>query len=230
MIDPPSGIISIACFITKYAPRTLMPNRVSKNASQRAGRTDARAPFAFAGPGRYPGRPQLARPPNLPLRYRANGKDGLRAGHANFSPEVVAQMTGAGNYIGAGFALQQGFIFTTMILSAATVHLIEKNFMAAARWCLAATALSGVGLIQSYVFTRRRDRKFRRSCLAIRGRVHGHGSGFSASPVAGRRSHGLRLGANATCRVRRNCHDRSALDFRPATRRSWNVRQGRELR
>ena len=33
MIDPPSGIISIACFITKYAPRTLMPNRASKNAS-----------------------------------------------------------------------------------------------------------------------------------------------------------------------------------------------------
>ena len=33
MIDPPSGIISIACFITKYAPRTLMANRVSKNAS-----------------------------------------------------------------------------------------------------------------------------------------------------------------------------------------------------
>jgi AGZA family xanthine/uracil permease-like MFS transporter len=40
-----------------------------------------------------------------------------------------------------------------MILSAATVHLIEKHFISAALWCLAAAALSGVGLMHSYVFT-----------------------------------------------------------------------------
>jgi hypothetical protein len=33
MINPPCDIISIACFIRKYASRTLMPNRASKNAS-----------------------------------------------------------------------------------------------------------------------------------------------------------------------------------------------------
>jgi AGZA family xanthine/uracil permease-like MFS transporter len=80
-------------------------------------------------------------------------KDGLREGHVAFSPEAVAQMTAAGNYIGGGFALEQGFIFTAMILSAVTVHLIEKNFVSAAFWCFAAAALSGVGLMHSYVFT-----------------------------------------------------------------------------
>jgi adenine/guanine/hypoxanthine permease len=80
-------------------------------------------------------------------------KDGLRAGHAAFSPEIVAKMTDGGNYIGGGFALEQGFIFTAMILSAVTVHLIEKRFVSAAVWCLAAAALSGVGLMHSYAFT-----------------------------------------------------------------------------
>ena len=80
-------------------------------------------------------------------------KDGLRAGHAAFSPELVTKMTAAGTYIGGGFALEQGFIFTAMILSAATVHLIEKRFASAAVWCLAAAALSSVGLMHSYAFT-----------------------------------------------------------------------------
>jgi len=62
-------------------------------------------------------------------------------------------MTESGNYIGGGFALEQGFIFTAMILSAVTVHLIEKRFTKAALWCLAAAALSAVGLMHSYVFT-----------------------------------------------------------------------------
>jgi AGZA family xanthine/uracil permease-like MFS transporter len=80
-------------------------------------------------------------------------KDGLRAGHATFSPALVAKMTETGNYIGGGFALEQGFIFTSMILSAVTVHLIEKRFTRASLWCLAAAALSAVGLMHSYVFT-----------------------------------------------------------------------------
>jgi AGZA family xanthine/uracil permease-like MFS transporter len=54
---------------------------------------------------------------------------------------------------GGGFALEQGFIFTAMILSAVTVHLIERNFVRAALWCLAAAALSGVGLMHSCAFT-----------------------------------------------------------------------------
>jgi AGZA family xanthine/uracil permease-like MFS transporter len=80
-------------------------------------------------------------------------KDGLRAAGATFSPELVAKMEAAGNYISGGFALEQGFIFTAMILSAATVHLIERRFAVAALWCLAAAGLAAVGLIHSYALT-----------------------------------------------------------------------------
>ena len=77
-------------------------------------------------------------------------KDGLRAGGTIFSPELVAKMEAAGTYIGGGFALEQGFIFTAMILSAATVYLIERRFTVAAVWCVVGAALSAVGLIHSY--------------------------------------------------------------------------------
>ena len=80
-------------------------------------------------------------------------KDGLRAGGAPFTHATEAKMAAAGNYIAGGFALDQGFIFTAMILSAVTVHLIERRFLAAALWCLVAAALSAVGLMHSYAFT-----------------------------------------------------------------------------
>lgn len=80
-------------------------------------------------------------------------KDGLRAGGTTFSPELAEKMAASGNYIAGGFALEQGFIFTAMILSAATVNLIERRFVGAAMWCLAAAALSSVGLMHSYAFT-----------------------------------------------------------------------------
>ncbi|MDX2288034.1 MAG: hypothetical protein NW217_04355 [Hyphomicrobiaceae bacterium] len=80
-------------------------------------------------------------------------KEGLRAGGTAFSPELEAKMAAAGNYIAGGFALEQGFIFTAMILSAVTVHLIERRFVAAAVWSIAAAGLSAVGLMHSYVFT-----------------------------------------------------------------------------
>ena len=39
-------------------------------------------------------------------------------------------------WIDGAFALEQGFIFTAMILSAATVGVIERRFRAAAAWCV----------------------------------------------------------------------------------------------
>ena len=59
----------------------------------------------------------------------------------------------AGNSISGGFALEQGFIFTAMILSAATVYLIERRFGLAALWCRAAAGLSATGLMHSYHLT-----------------------------------------------------------------------------
>lgn len=56
-------------------------------------------------------------------------------------------------WIHGAFALEQGFIFSAMILSAATVAVIERKFRTAAYWCAAGAVLSLVGLLHSYQFT-----------------------------------------------------------------------------
>src|SRR4029077_21213891 len=50
-------------------------------------------------------------------------------------------------------SLQQGFIFTSMILAAIGVALIERRFKTASLWSLAGAVLSVVGLIQAYELT-----------------------------------------------------------------------------
>jgi len=49
--------------------------------------------------------------------------------------------------------LEQGFIFTAMILAAATVAIIERRFVSAAVWCFGAAVLALTGFIHSYRFT-----------------------------------------------------------------------------
>ncbi len=49
-------------------------------------------------------------------------------------------------------ALESGFIFTSMILAAVSVFLIERDFLKAAYWSLAAGALSFFGVIHSVAF------------------------------------------------------------------------------
>jgi AGZA family xanthine/uracil permease-like MFS transporter len=55
-------------------------------------------------------------------------------------------------WLHGAFALETGFIFTAMILAAATVAVIERKFRVAAAWCGAAVVLSLTGLMHSYVF------------------------------------------------------------------------------
>lgn len=50
-------------------------------------------------------------------------------------------------------ALERGFIFTSMILAAMTVALIEGKFRQAALWALAASAVSATGLMHGYEIT-----------------------------------------------------------------------------
>jgi AGZA family xanthine/uracil permease-like MFS transporter len=50
-------------------------------------------------------------------------------------------------------SLQQGFIFTSMILAAIGVALIERQFKKAAAWSLAAAVFSAIGLIHAYELT-----------------------------------------------------------------------------
>ena len=86
-------------------------------------------------------------------------KQGLRAagyGSADgvpFSADLIATFHKADVWIDGAFALEQGFIFTAMILSALTVAVIERQFMRAAIWSWTAAALSATGLMHSYRWT-----------------------------------------------------------------------------
>ena len=86
-------------------------------------------------------------------------KSGLRAagvGAAGGPPltgGVVDAFLGSDVWMGGGFALEQGFIFTAMILSAGTVMIIERRFRAAAGWFAAGAVLSALGLTHAWKLT-----------------------------------------------------------------------------
>jgi len=69
------------------------------------------------------------------------------------SAELLDRFRAFDNWIGGGFAIEQGFILSAMLLSAATVAVIERRFARAAAWCFVAAALSATGLMHSYRFT-----------------------------------------------------------------------------
>jgi AGZA family xanthine/uracil permease-like MFS transporter len=84
-------------------------------------------------------------------------KSGLRAagvgapGGPPFSASVLDAFTRSDTWIHGAFALEQGFIFSSMLLAAATVAIIERHFRRAAAWCAVCSALSAVGLMHAYV-------------------------------------------------------------------------------
>jgi AGZA family xanthine/uracil permease-like MFS transporter len=86
-------------------------------------------------------------------------KNGLRAagvgapGGPGFGPDLVAKFVASDTWIEGAFALEQGFIFASMILAAATVAIIERRFARAGAWMLAAAALSAAGLMHGYQYT-----------------------------------------------------------------------------
>ncbi|NVB38602.1 NCS2 family permease [Pseudenhygromyxa sp. WMMC2535] len=85
-------------------------------------------------------------------------KNGLRAAGlgnptAPFGEGLVASFQANDLWIDGAFALEQGFIFTAMILATVTVLIIERKFTIAGLWLLAAAALSSVGLMHGYRWT-----------------------------------------------------------------------------
>jgi AGZA family xanthine/uracil permease-like MFS transporter len=86
-------------------------------------------------------------------------KNGLRAagygtpGGPSFSETLLPLFEQSDTFIHGAFALEQGFIFTAMILSALTVAVIEQRFIQAALWCWAGALLSACGLMHAYAFT-----------------------------------------------------------------------------
>ena len=86
-------------------------------------------------------------------------RSGLRAagvgapGGPPLTDGVVDAFLGSDVWMRGGFALDQGFIFTAMILSAGTVMIIERRFRAAAGWFAVGAALSATGLVHSWRLT-----------------------------------------------------------------------------
>ena len=86
-------------------------------------------------------------------------KSGLRAagvgapGGPPLTEGVVNAFLGSDVWMRGGFALDQGFIFTAMILSAGTVMIIERRFRAAAGWFAVGAALSAAGLMHAWRLT-----------------------------------------------------------------------------
>ena len=73
---------------------------------------------------------------------RGAGKSLYEVGLKGFRHESVA--------IHGMIALERGFIFTSMILAAIGVALIERNFFRAGAWSFAAALLSALGIIHAY--------------------------------------------------------------------------------
>ena len=86
-------------------------------------------------------------------------KNGLRAaGYGSpdgpaFSTALIEAFQRSDTWIEGAFALEQGFIFSAMVLAAVTVYVIERRWFHAAAWSFAGAALSGVGLMHGYAFT-----------------------------------------------------------------------------
>jgi AGZA family xanthine/uracil permease-like MFS transporter len=85
-------------------------------------------------------------------------KNGLRAAGLGgpvgpFSEAVVAEFQKSDIWIEGAFSLEQGFLFTSMLLAAAVVAVIERRWERAAVWTAAAATLSALGLMHSYRWT-----------------------------------------------------------------------------
>jgi len=86
-------------------------------------------------------------------------KAGLHAAGAGapggtpFSAGLIAAFGLSDIWIDGALRLEQGFILSAMLLAAMTVAVIERQFLRAALWCLAAAGLSALGLMHSYQWT-----------------------------------------------------------------------------
>ena len=78
---------------------------------------------------------------------------GLGESGRPFSEAIIAEFLKSDTWVQGAFALEQGFLFTAMLLSAAVVGVIERRWTVAAAWCTVAAALSATGLMHSYQWT-----------------------------------------------------------------------------
>ncbi|RMG94058.1 MAG: NCS2 family permease [Deltaproteobacteria bacterium] len=78
---------------------------------------------------------------------------GLGTEQSPFGPHLAAAFAASDTWIEGGFALEQGFVFSSMLLAAATVAAIERRFAQGAAWLAALAILSATGLVHGYRYT-----------------------------------------------------------------------------
>lgn len=79
-------------------------------------------------------------------------KDGARAAGAEFGSALGDKLAGVGLFPDGMFSLEQGFIFTAMLLAAAVVAIIEGRFRQAAGWFAAGGALTVTGIMHGWAW------------------------------------------------------------------------------
>ena len=82
-------------------------------------------------------------------------KTSIGAGGAALNAPLLAAAHAAGAYIGGGFALEQGFLYSAMIWSAIVVCIVDREWHRAAVWCGIGGLLALTGLMHSYALTGR---------------------------------------------------------------------------
>ena len=85
-------------------------------------------------------------------------KNGLKAAGMGtaarpFTEALVGEFQKSDTWIHGVFSLEQGFLFTSMLLSAAVVGVIERKWTVAAAWCAVAAVMSATGIMHSYQWT-----------------------------------------------------------------------------
>jgi AGZA family xanthine/uracil permease-like MFS transporter len=80
-------------------------------------------------------------------------KAGVRAAGGTFGPELGVKLTQGDTFAMGLFSLEQGFIFTAMVWSAATVAIIEGQFRRAAGWMILAAVAAWFGIIHGWAWT-----------------------------------------------------------------------------
>jgi len=85
-------------------------------------------------------------------------KNGLRAAGLGgpggpFTERLIGEFQKTDTWFAGALAIEQGFLFTAMLLSAATVGVIERRWRRAAAWSACAALLSALGLMHSYQWT-----------------------------------------------------------------------------
>jgi AGZA family xanthine/uracil permease-like MFS transporter len=78
---------------------------------------------------------------------------GLGTLETPFTPDLIPLFELSDTFISGAFALEQGLIFSAMILSAIVVYIIDRQFGKAALWSLSAAVLAFFGLLHSYRWT-----------------------------------------------------------------------------